>query len=77
MGCGNNKNRRILYRITASNVKQHVLSVNKPFYDCIKKDDFSINLQNHIPRHILQHRVCYYIMKKVALTNTSLVSTLH
>ena len=43
MGCGNGANCRILYTITASNVKQHVLSVNKPFYDGVKKDDFSIN----------------------------------
>ena len=48
MGCGNQKNRRNLYRISARNVKQHVLSVNKPFYDCVKKDDFSIKLQNYL-----------------------------
>ena len=31
-----------------ANVKQHVLSVNKPFYDGVKKDDFSIKLQNNL-----------------------------
>ena len=61
MGCGNQKNRRNLYRISARNVKQHVLSVNKPFYDCVKKDDFSIKLQNYLS-NFLSSIVCDSIL---------------
>ena len=66
MGCGNQKNRRNLYRISARNVKQHVLSVNKPFYDCVKKDDFSIKLQNYLS-NFLSSIVCDSILYRFCI----------
>ena len=71
MGCGNQKNRRNLYRISARNVKQHVLSVNKPFYDCVKKDDFSIKLQNYLEflSSIVCDSILYRFLHKTEMQN--------